>query len=386
MSSRSKAQRLHRWAGIAIAIFVFIAGVTGAAITFYDEADAWLNRDSLRVTPRGAVLSLASLISTIEARYPDATVRSFYKGEEANLAWVFNLRPRGKSALLFDQVFVDPHDGSVRAERKTDALGTGAQLLMPSLLRLHRSMLLGEFGNTLMGCVALTWLLSSLLGLYLAWPASGSWRSALRVKLDASPTRRRLDFHRVVGIASSMVLLAVSLSAVYLAFPDLFRSAVRLVSATGEATRVQPSSSPIELPITHEQAMQLATSQYPGSVARGIVFMADKGFDQVRVRLQGDINLHKGTGRVSVDMRTGAVLASQSFRSSGAAGDTFIAWMFPLHSGQAFGTIGRVVVGLMGLVAAFMAYTGTRVWWVRRQAIKRGRERASSLRKQAVTP
>ena len=34
---------LHRWFGLAVAVFLFIAGVTGALISWDHELDAWLN-------------------------------------------------------------------------------------------------------------------------------------------------------------------------------------------------------------------------------------------------------------------------------------------------------------------------------------------------------
>jgi uncharacterized iron-regulated membrane protein len=34
---------LHRWFGLAVAVFLFIAGVTGAVISWDHELDAWLN-------------------------------------------------------------------------------------------------------------------------------------------------------------------------------------------------------------------------------------------------------------------------------------------------------------------------------------------------------
>lgn len=35
--------RLHRWLGVATAIFLFVSGVTGALIAWDHAIDAWLN-------------------------------------------------------------------------------------------------------------------------------------------------------------------------------------------------------------------------------------------------------------------------------------------------------------------------------------------------------
>jgi uncharacterized iron-regulated membrane protein len=34
---------LHRWFGLAVAVFLFVSGLTGAVISWDHELDAWLN-------------------------------------------------------------------------------------------------------------------------------------------------------------------------------------------------------------------------------------------------------------------------------------------------------------------------------------------------------
>ena len=34
---------VHRWAGLTIALFLFVAGLTGAVISWDHELDEWLN-------------------------------------------------------------------------------------------------------------------------------------------------------------------------------------------------------------------------------------------------------------------------------------------------------------------------------------------------------
>ncbi len=45
---RSWLVRLHRWFGLAIALFLFVAGLTGAVIAWDHELDAALNPVVLR--------------------------------------------------------------------------------------------------------------------------------------------------------------------------------------------------------------------------------------------------------------------------------------------------------------------------------------------------
>ena len=49
------------------------------------------------------------------------------------------------------------------------------------------------------------------------------------------------------------------------------------------------------------------------------------------------------------------------------AGDEFFAWQYPLHSGKAFGLIGRLLVLLGGVVTLWLCLSGIKLWWRRRR-------------------
>ena len=48
---------IHRYAGLAMTLFLIIVALTGSVLAFKDELDAWLNPDLLRVTPRDAPMA-----------------------------------------------------------------------------------------------------------------------------------------------------------------------------------------------------------------------------------------------------------------------------------------------------------------------------------------
>jgi uncharacterized iron-regulated membrane protein len=56
------------------------------------------------------------------------------------------------------------------------------------------------------------------------------------------------------------------------------------------------------------------------------------------------------------------------------AGETVLAWLFPLHSAEVLGWAGRVAWSLFGLVPALLLGSSVWLWW-RRQRVRR----ASSL-------
>jgi uncharacterized iron-regulated membrane protein len=82
---------------------------------------------------------------------------------------------------------------------------------------------------------------------------------------------------------------------------------------------------------------------------------------EVRLRQPGEVRQGDGNTRVTVDAATGRVLRVRDPLHA-PAGDAFIDWQFPLHTGEAFGTIGRIVISIVGLTPVAFLVTGLAVW------------------------
>ena len=61
---------LHRYVGLATALFLFLAGLTGSLLAFHHEIDEWLNPGFYAVGEGGERLSPGSLVQRVESRYP----------------------------------------------------------------------------------------------------------------------------------------------------------------------------------------------------------------------------------------------------------------------------------------------------------------------------
>ncbi|MBM3625505.1 MAG: PepSY domain-containing protein, partial [Alphaproteobacteria bacterium] len=81
-------------------------------------------------------------------------------------------------------------------------------------------------------------------------------------------------------------------------------------------------------------------------------------------------NRTKTSRNVSVDQYSGELLQVQD-RNGFTAGEKFLEWLFPLHSGEAFGAIGRSVVLAIGLTPLVLYVTGFLRWRQKRRARRR---------------
>jgi uncharacterized iron-regulated membrane protein len=65
-----------------------------------------------------------------------------------------------------------------------------------------------------------------------------------------------------------------------------------------------------------------------------------------------------------VDMVTGRITGTK-LTVTQSAGDAFLTWIFPLHTGTAFGLPGRIVIALAGVALVVMMAAGVYMWWVK---------------------
>jgi uncharacterized iron-regulated membrane protein len=78
---------------------------------------------------------------------------------------------------------------------------------------------------------------------------------------------------------------------------------------------------------------------------------------------------------IVVGGQDGALL-SDRHRTEGSAGDVFLAWQYPLHSGKAFGAIGRFIIFVSGIVLTVLCVTGIMIWLRKRSARTRRKTKA----------
>lgn len=82
---------------------------------------------------------------------------------------------------------------------------------------------------------------------------------------------------------------------------------------------------------------------------------------------------------VVIDQYSGKILDVDD-PAIGTAGEVFTHWQWPLHSGQAFGWTGRILVFLSGLACPLLFITGVIRWLQKRKAKNRVHARVSKAK------
>lgn len=385
---------LHRWFGLAVAIFLFISGLTGAFISWDHELDALLNPQlfharSAEKNDGAKMLSGLELANRVEAG--DPAIWATYVLNEAEPGHTVQMSVEGKInpatgkpyELGFNQIAVDPVSGEIQGKRQWGEISLSRENLLPFLYKLHYTMHIPnvggiELGIWLMGIIGMVWVLDCFIALYLSFPNWRSWRKSLAFRWRQGGHKLNFDLHRSGGVWVWLLLLVLAIISVSMNLnSQVVRPLVQLfspLSADVFATRVpQAPDRPVLPMLSREQVMQLAQTE---AQQRGWTLPAGGVFYSPAFGVYGvgffEAGNDHGDGGLSnawlyFDGSDGHS-AGARIPGSGSSGDIFLQAQFPLHSGRILGLSGRIFISIMGLVVAMLSVTGVLIWIKKRQA------------------
>lgn len=406
ISKRSLWVYLHRWAGLIIAGFLVLAGLTGSLLAFYPELEQQINPQFYAEQTQRIKLDIATLAERAQQQIPAARIESVVleANQEATLVMV---SPRSsENELDFNQVFIDPYTGTVLDRRQFGALTDSWNNFMSFVYRLHTSLALGTFGVWVLGICALIWTIDCFVGFYLslpqrakqekrasannAGPEAGNkrnwwqrWRPAWKIRWQSSNAKLNFDLHRASGLWLWPVLIIFAWSSVYMNLWDtVYTWTTRAVFDYKTSWTELPKSGHV----TQEPRLNWRQAQVVGrywmdrqarlhhfEVHRPVAMWLDRERNvyQYRVRSSRDIQDRRGATSVFFDADTGAfklvLLPTGQYN-----GNTVTSWLYALHMGNVFGLPYRIFVCLTGLVVVMLSATGIMIW-LRKRRIKKSK-------------
>lgn len=400
---------LHRWAGLFIAVFLTISGITGAIISWDHELDEWLNPHLFDAKATGETKPPLDLVRSVEAADARVAVTYFPLQFEAGHNAVIGVEGKIDAAtgqpfaVDYNQVFVDPVSGEHLGKRLWGKISLSSEDVLPFLYKLHYSMHIPDFagidrwGYWFMGIIAIVWTIDCFVGFYLTLPsrrqqAVGSgvatsssirrswwerWKPAWRIKRGARAYRLNLDLHRAFGLWLWMLVFIVAFSSISMNLGDIV---VRPLISTFATLTPDPFDDHTPLDQSKQIAPKLSWSEAIDTLAthaksRGWDEPGGLAFYAPLYGLYGVVYHHPGEEHGAYGMTKMLFLDGGSGASAGGrvpfegtAADVFMQLQFPLHSGRIAGLPGRILISLLGLVVALLSITGIVVWAKKRAA------------------
>ena len=371
--------KVHLWLGLTAGAALVIIGLTGSILVLWQEIDTWLNDELMSVPipgPKAVYRPLDEIVAAAKSTIPQGAKLAYTSyPRNPDDVFVFSYQEPGVAGEKADSVnvFVDPYTARITGSRIFyDGKTYLDNCLIGIVFKLHYALLWKEGGVILVGILGVLLVISVLTGLIVWWPLTGQWRKALTFKPKGSFERFNFDLHKTSGFYSALVLLAVLISGIYMNLPDQFIWLVERFSTVVRPENIQSKDISSRVDIGLGKAVSIAQTNYPGGKLQYLNFPTEtNGVYQICSDEVEELNRFVIDARcVFVDQHSGEILRVMD-PSTGSAGDVFLQWQWPLHSGKAFGVTGRILVFLSGLACPILFVTGVMRWLQKRKAVRR---------------
>ena len=384
---------VHRWAGLALAFFLVIAGLTGAILPF-EESLGYATSPALSRAapphPGARMLDAVTIAERVEAQTGGRVDYLTLDVPDTQVMRLFVEAAPGHPPLGYDTVWADPFTGQIRARFTYGGVRDGAVNIVPFLYRLHYGFVAGLWGMLAFGVAALVWTIDCFVGFGLTLPVHQRrpdaprsvavwwrrWRPAWQIRRRAHGHKLAFDLHRASGLWMWPMLLVFAWSGVGLILPQVERPVMHLFGATDRYEpphRAQPLAEP---PIGRRAAITLAMRELAAiGASRGFTIDAPAmlGYD----RASGAYALYARTSLDAVDEGGRTVLVFDATDGHmlhwadpvGRTGaDRFMTWITLLHMAEVWGLPFRILVSALGLGVALLSITGVMIWYRKRRA------------------
>lgn len=376
---------LHRWAGLSLAGFLVLVGLTGSLLSFWNEINHWLTPELYPGPQSGVALDAAALARHAEAILPQARVTAIYLAYPGT-AMIGVEAVKGAPELDFEFLHLDPIHGHERGRVTWHDLPRRKSDIMPFIYGLHMYLAMKGVGTWILGVVAIIWTIDCFVGFYLTLPPTAErarksfiarWRPSWLIKLRSSFYRVNFDLHRAGGLWLWPMLFVFAWSGVFFLMPSVYSGVMQSVFEYAGPDAVAPSTAGDarlqmgweEALATGERLMIAQAKEKSFTIDRPVAFnlFAEYGLYEYRVHSSRDVGERAGYTSVFFDSRS-KELKGVKLPTGERTGDTVTTWLVELHTANIFGLPYRIFVCAFGFLVAMLSITGVYIWWKKRAA------------------
>jgi uncharacterized iron-regulated membrane protein/ketosteroid isomerase-like protein len=353
---RRAAFHVHRWVGVALGLYAFVIGGSGAVLMFRADLQAWAYPEVFAPSGAGGPIAGAdTVLAAVEARYPRGTISGLDFPNPRRGSFLAYVVEAGQ----FRTVYLHPSTGQVMGELPR----TG---WIQRLQELHFNLLGGSTGEQVSRAGAWTLLVLAFSGLVIWWPGRVQWRRAFVVGTGAGWKRTMWELHRATGICVVALLVMWAVTGIHFTTPGLARriiGAVAPLATPAPAVRVDAPMGGGRRPLSAFVAD--AQARWPGAgLARLLLPSSVQSAISVTVarHAHGDWD---GSDEVTMwfDPVSGRLLRTDD-ASKAPAGERAVRWLGLVHVGTfGGGWLAKLAWSAGGLALAMLFATGCVMWW-----------------------
>ncbi|WP_045029489.1 PepSY-associated TM helix domain-containing protein [Draconibacterium sediminis] len=350
------AKKIHLWLGLVCGFVATLSGLSGSLYVWQPELSQVLNPGVLCVE-RVDTLSEETIHKTAVELY------LHFEGELASL----HLPYREQQSFLLvlkngEYQYFHPATG--------DLLGTKTISIrfFEHLLRFHRTLLIPRYGNYIVGgSTILFFLLLLTSGFYLWWKRyRRNPRKGFSLLKNVSLGIIHYDFHKLLGILFLIPLFVAALSGSFFIFMPAWKSVLHILDSPGkqhlETEGSDYRSFEDALQCSSEDGYKLRTAYFPTEMS-----------DAHRLRYIKKRFISAGL-RQTKEVQLNQNLRSITFAEyhQNPLSEKIVIQAYPIHIGEMFGLLGRILVFITGFIPAILLITGYRFYKFRKSNNKYG--------------
>jgi uncharacterized iron-regulated membrane protein len=349
--------KAHLWVGLLTAPVVFFICVTGTIIVFGDEIIEFSAGKARYVKEvKQDKVSIEIILKTLKQVYPDRLTPFYLVAyQDPNRSLRFNTF--GKTIGL-RMVYVDPYTGEVLKDDPTINF-------FFIVAHLHHSLLLGEAGEWVVKISTLLFVISLITGIVLWLPKNRDLRyskTSFLIKWQAKFKNLNYDLHNVLGFYSLAVVLTLSLTGLILAFESWKNVTIDVFGGNSQlnwkknTTEWDRSIQPYPL----NNIIERNFNDHPEkSQIQIMTYLKDAGYYYLKASERVALKSTIGQTFLVFDKRDGKeVRMPETVYRNETIENTI--WM--LHMGTWYGTLGKNITLIGGVIATSLPVTGFVIW------------------------
>ncbi len=366
----------HWFLGISLGLVLAVMGVTGGLMSFQDEIEELLNRESRLVVPQSATAPTgAAVMARMRARHPDRIIIGLTRFSAPEKAWQIGFADGRRGEWLYFNPYTLELLG--KGERGHD--------FFEFVEDLHRRLLGGDVGKLITGIAAIVLLFFCLSGLYMRWPRQAAqWRQWFWLDRRLSGRSFLWRLHAVVGTWVMLFYLLTALTGLYWSF-DWYRDGLYQLTGVEKPQRLPPSKDKTVF------AQRYGDQDYHQFWSTFDAHSTDVVRANLRLPLQAEAPIeirywrtdapHKrASNLLQLHNQTNAIQKHEVYRDL-RGGEQLLRSMFVLHSGEFFGVMGTIIMMCASLLMPLFFITGWLLYLDRRRS-----QRAAQTLKRQLKP
>ena len=364
----------HLYAGLFGAPLMILIALTGALLVFAPEIDRLIRPDLWRIEPPAGLAANTSLadqalVDIVRRQFPQSKFSSYRQNSHADEPYQFLMQTPGIRGV--HDVWINQYTGQIVGQRyrETAVIRVAEQL--------HRRLLTGEVGSSIIEFITGWCIVLTLTGLYLWWPKSlRQLYSGLVPTSRGSAYKVNWRLHNVTGAWTAAVLLLLAITGMVFSTytGKMFNMAIAWTggrkSPPAATAKAKPSADAADAsPLAIDLLLAKAREAAPAGTKFNVQLSREKGGQGVTISTLRPERAtwadRKNYRTWSFDQNSGALL-SQSTWSDTHPLLKFRQLSLVIHFGSVFGLPTKIIAALASLAVPLLAVTGFLIWWWKR--------------------